>query len=438
MKRIVLIRHGESVWNKENRFTGWTNVDLSEKGVEEAKKAGAILKENGFHFTQAYTSYLKRAIKTLNQILDVMDLDWIPVEKSWRLNEKHYGMLQGLNKAETAEKYGDEQVKIWRRSYDVPPTPLAATDERAPQADPRYSGVVPAYLPLTEALCHTVARTLPYWEDKIFPSLMQHDDVLVAAHGNSLRGIIKVLKGISDEDIVELNLPTAVPYVFEFDDELRLVKDYFLGDPEEIKKELGDVLLHIVFYSTIGEEQGTFDLCDVANALCDKLIYRHPHVYGEAGAASAGAVVERWEELKQQEKGGNKTVLSGVPASLPTLIKAYRIQDKARGVGFDWEQPEDVWTKVDEELRELREAITSGSAEDSEAELGDFLFSVINVARKYGINPDNALERTNAKFIRRFGYVEAKAKEAGRSLRDMTLAEMDALWDEAKRLESQP
>ena len=169
MKRIVLIRHGESVWNKENRFTGWTNVDLSEKGVEEAKKAGAILKENGFHFTQAYTSYLKRAIKTLNQILDVMDLDWIPVEKSWRLNEKHYGMLQGLNKAETAEKYGDEQVKIWRRSYDVPPTPLAATDERAPQADPRYSGVVPAYLPLTEALCHTVARTLPYWEDKIFP-----------------------------------------------------------------------------------------------------------------------------------------------------------------------------------------------------------------------------------------------------------------------------
>ena len=210
------------------------------------------------------------------------------------------------------------------------------------------------------------------------------------------------------------------------------------GRPEEVKKELGDVLLHIVFYSTIGEEQGTFDLCDVANSLCDKLIYRHPHVYGEAVAASAGAVVERWEELKQQEKGGNKTVLSGVPASLPTLIKAYRIQDKARGVGFDWEQPEDVWMKVDEELRELREAITSGSAEDSEAELGDFLFSIINVARKYGINPDNALERTNAKFIRRFGYVEAKAKETGRSLRDMTLAEMDALWDEAKRLESQP
>lgn len=209
------------------------------------------------------------------------------------------------------------------------------------------------------------------------------------------------------------------------------------GQPDEVKKELGDVLLHIVFYSTIGEEQGRFDLCDVANALCDKLIYRHPHVYGEAVAESAGAVVKRWEELKQHEKDGNKTVLSGVPASLPTLIKAYRIQDKARGVGFDWEQPEDVWMKVDEELGELREAIASKSADDAEGELGDFLFSVINVARKYDLNPDNALERTNAKFIRRFGYIEAKAKETGRSLRDMTLAEMDELWNEAKRLESQ-
>ncbi len=236
MKRIVLIRHGESVWNKENRFTGWTNVDLSEKGVEEAKKAGALLKENGFRFTKAYTSYLKRAIKTLNQILDCMDLDWIPVEKSWRLNEKHYGMLQGLNKAETAEKYGDEQVLIWRRSYDVPPAEIAKDDERSAFADPRYAGVVPAYVPSTEALCHCVERTLPYWQNTIFPTLMEHDDVLVAAHGNSLRGIIKVLKGISDEDIVSLNLPTAVPYVFEFDNDLNLVKDYFLGDPEEIKK----------------------------------------------------------------------------------------------------------------------------------------------------------------------------------------------------------
>lgn len=210
------------------------------------------------------------------------------------------------------------------------------------------------------------------------------------------------------------------------------------GQSDEVKKELGDVLLHIVFYSTIGEEQGRFDLCDVANALCDKLIYRHPHVYGEAVAESAGAVVKRWEELKQHEKDGNKTVLSGVPASLPTLIKAYRIQDKARGVGFDWEQPEDVWAKVEEELGELREAITCKSADDAEGELGDFLFSVINVARKYDLNPDNALERTNAKFIRRFGYIEAKAKETGRSLRDMTLAEMDELWNETKHLESHP
>lgn len=236
MKRIVLIRHGESVWNKENRFTGWTNVDLSEKGVEEAKKAGEILKKEGFKFTKAYTSYLKRAIKTLNQILDVMDLDWIPVEKSWRLNEKHYGMLQGLNKSETAEKYGDEQVLIWRRSYDVPPTPMDKDDERAPFSDVRYNKVVPSFIPLTEALCDTVARATPYWEMEILPSLMENDDVLVAAHGNSLRGIIKVLKNISDEDIIALNLPTAVPYVFEFDDNLNLVKDYFLGDPEEIKK----------------------------------------------------------------------------------------------------------------------------------------------------------------------------------------------------------
>ena len=236
MHKLVLIRHGESTWNLENRFTGWTDVDLTPKGIEQARQAGRLLKEEGYEFDLACTSVLKRAIHTLWHCLDAMDRQWLPVIKSWRLNERHYGALQGLNKADMARQYGDEQVLIWRRSYDVPPTPLEATDERAPQADPRYAGVVPAYLPLTEALCHTVARTLPYWEDKIFPSLMQHDDVLVAAHGNSLRGIIKVLKGISDEDIVELNLPTAVPYVFEFDDELRLVKDYFLGDPEEIKK----------------------------------------------------------------------------------------------------------------------------------------------------------------------------------------------------------
>lgn len=210
------------------------------------------------------------------------------------------------------------------------------------------------------------------------------------------------------------------------------------GAPEEIKKELGDVLLHIVFYSKIGEEQGFFDVADVANALCDKLIFRHPHVYGETEASTSEAVIERWEELKQKEKNGNKTVLSGVPSSLPALIKAYRIQDKARGVGFDWQHPEDVWSKVEEELSELRGAITSGSVEDIEAEFGDFLFSIINVARKYKVNPDNALERTNTKFIRRFGYIEARAKEEGRMLKELSLEEMDALWDEAKKLEAKP
>lgn len=236
MKKVVLIRHGESVWNKENRFTGWTDVDLSEKGMEEAVKAGQLLKKEGFQFEIAFTSYLKRAVKTLNNILDQMDLDWIPVNKTWRLNEKHYGMLQGLNKAETAEKYGDEQVLVWRRSYDVPPTPLEKNDPRSPFEDPRYAGVPSAYLPLTESLKETVERILPYWQDTIYPAMMKHDQILVAAHGNSLRGIIKYLKNISNEDIVSLNLPTAVPYIFEFDDDLNLVKDYFLGDPEEIKK----------------------------------------------------------------------------------------------------------------------------------------------------------------------------------------------------------
>lgn len=236
MKKVVLIRHGESTWNKENRFTGWTDVDLTENGVQEAVKAGKLLKKEGFKFEKAFTSYLKRANKTLNTILDQMDLDWIPVEKSWRLNEKHYGMLQGLNKAETAEKYGDEQVLIWRRSYDVPPTPLEPNDPRSPYVDPRYAGVDKKDLPLTEALKDTVERILPYWNDTIFPSLKDHNEIIVAAHGNSLRGIIKHLKHISDEDIIALNLPTAVPYVFEFDDNNNLVKDYFLGDPEEIKK----------------------------------------------------------------------------------------------------------------------------------------------------------------------------------------------------------
>ncbi len=241
MKRIVLLRHGESLWNKENRFTGWTDVDLSEKGVDEAMKAGDLMREKGFVFDKAYTSFLKRAIKTLNVVLDRMNQDWIPVEKSWRLNEKHYGALQGLNKAETAEKYGDEQVLVWRRSYDIPSPALSAEDPRNPEFDPRYKTVPSDILPLTESLKDTVKRILPYWEKEIFPSLQIADQILIAAHGNSLRGIIKYLKHISDEDIVRLNLPTAVPYVFDFDDDLHLIHDYFLGDPEEIEKLMNAV-----------------------------------------------------------------------------------------------------------------------------------------------------------------------------------------------------
>lgn len=236
MKTIVLLRHGQSEWNLENRFTGWTDVDLTEQGVAEAKKAGDLLKEKGYAFDMAYTSYLKRAVKTLNCVLDRMNLDWIPVEKSWRLNEKHYGALQGLNKSETAQKYGDEQVLIWRRSYDVAPNPLGEDDPRNPRFEARYKEVPNNELPRTESLKDTVERILPYWKNTIFPSLKEHDQILVAAHGNSLRGIIKYLKNISNEEIVHLNLPTAVPYVFEFDDHLKLTKDYFLGDPEEIKK----------------------------------------------------------------------------------------------------------------------------------------------------------------------------------------------------------
>lgn len=236
MKKIVLLRHGESAWNRENRFTGWTDVDLTEKGVGEAYRAGELMKKEGFAFDKAYTSYLKRAVKTLNGALDAMDQDWIPVEKDWRLNEKHYGQLQGLNKAETAAKYGDGQVKIWRRSFDVAPEPLSEDDTRNPRFEARYAGVPDNMLPRTESLKDTIERIMPYWRETIFPSLKDAECVLVVAHGNSLRGIIKHLKGISDEDIVNLNLPTAVPYVFEFDDDMGLVKDYFLGDPQEIKK----------------------------------------------------------------------------------------------------------------------------------------------------------------------------------------------------------
>ncbi len=236
MKKLVLLRHWESQRNKENRFTGWTDVDLSEKWIEEAIKAWKLLKEQNIQFKKAFTSYLKRAVKTLNVVLDQMDLDWIPVEKTWRLNEKHYGMLQWLNKKETAEKYGDEQVLIWRRSFDVPPTPLDKNDERSPFQDPRYAEVPENELPLTESLKECIQRLTPYRENEILPTLKKEETILVAAHGNSLRGIVKILKNISDENIVSLNLPTAVPYVFEFDDNMNLVKDYFLWDPEEIKK----------------------------------------------------------------------------------------------------------------------------------------------------------------------------------------------------------
>lgn len=235
MKKVVLIRHGESLWNKENRFTGWTDVDLSEKGVEEAHEAGRLLKAEGFCFDKAYTSYLKRAIKTLNAVLEEMDQLWIPVEKTWRLNEKHYGNLQGLNKAETAEKFGEAQVKLWRRSYDVAPGPLAADDSRSPLQEAKYAKVEKSLLPLTESLKDTVDRIVPYWSQTIVPSMQPGEEVLIAAHGNSLRGIIKHIKGISDADIVGLNLPTAVPYLFVFDDAMNLQEDRFLSDPEKIK-----------------------------------------------------------------------------------------------------------------------------------------------------------------------------------------------------------
>lgn len=221
----------------------------------------------------------------------------------------------------------------------------------------------------------------------------------------------------------------TIEEVYELSDAL------LAGSPSEVKKELGDVLLHIVFYSKIGEETGDFDIAEVCHALCDKLIYRHPHIWGNVQAHDTDTVLGNWEQLKQREQGGNKTVLSGVPSSLPTLIKAYRIQDKARGVGFDWDERADVWPKVAEELAELRTALETAPAEEAEAELGDVLFSIINAARLYKLNPDNALERTNQKFIRRFGYIESRAKEQGRDLKEMTLAEMDALWLEAKALE---
>lgn len=241
MKSIVLLRHGESLWNRENKFTGWTDVDLTSKGIEEAVEAGRLLKEKKFIFGKAYTSYLKRAVKTLDVVLDQLDQDWIPVEKNWRLNEKHYGALQGLNKQETVEKYGEAQVLVWRRSYDIPSPALSPEDPRNPKYDTRYKDIPAAELPVTESLKDTVERILPYWEKTIFPTIKKHNQILLVAHGNSLRGIIKYLKNISDEAIVGLNLPTAVPYVFDFDDDLKLINDYFLGDREEIEHRMNAV-----------------------------------------------------------------------------------------------------------------------------------------------------------------------------------------------------
>lgn len=241
MHRLVLLRHGESTWNRENRFTGWTDVGLSEKGVEEAIAAGRLLREEGFVFDEAHVSVLKRAIKTLWLALEELDQMWIPVHLDWRLNERHYGALQGLNKAETAARHGMEQTMIWRRSYDIPPPALEPGDPRHPGTDPRYAGLKPEELPLTECLKDTVDRFLPYWHGAIAPALRQGKRLIVAAHGNSLRALVKYLDGISDEDIVGLNIPTGIPLVYELDDDLRPLRHFYLGDPEAVKKATAGV-----------------------------------------------------------------------------------------------------------------------------------------------------------------------------------------------------
>ncbi|HJZ55283.1 MAG TPA: 2,3-diphosphoglycerate-dependent phosphoglycerate mutase [Gemmataceae bacterium] len=236
MHKLVLLRHGESDWNRENRFTGWTDVDLSPTGVEEARRAGRVLREQGFTFDMAYTSLLKRAIRTLWIGLDEMDLMWVPVHRSWRLNERHYGALQGLNKAETAAKHGEQQVKVWRRSYDIPPPALDPSDPRFPGHDRRYANLTDAELPRTESLKDTVARFLPYWHETIAPAVRAGKRVLIAAHGNSLRALVKHIDGINDEDIVGLNIPTGVPLVYELDAELRPIRHEYLGDTEQVRK----------------------------------------------------------------------------------------------------------------------------------------------------------------------------------------------------------
>jgi 2,3-bisphosphoglycerate-dependent phosphoglycerate mutase len=236
MKNLVLLRHGESIWNKENRFTGWTDVDLSEKGIKEAKMAGETLEKEGYSFDVAFTSVLKRAIRTLWIVQSEMDLMWIPIHLSWRLNERHYGALQGLNKAETVAEFGEEQVLKWRRSYDVRPPALEKTDERYPGNDPRYEDMDKKDIPLTECLKDTVERLLPYWRDVVTPVIRSGKQVIISAHGNSIRALIKYLDGISDEDIVGLDIPTGIPLIYELDEDLKPFKNYYLGDSDEIKR----------------------------------------------------------------------------------------------------------------------------------------------------------------------------------------------------------
>jgi len=241
MYKLVLLRHGESQWNLDNRFTGWTDVDLTEAGVREARAAGELLKREGYGFDIAYTSVLKRAIRTLWLALDALDLMWIPVVHSWRLNERHYGSLQGLNKAETAARFGEKQVLIWRRAYAIAPDPLTPDDPRWAGSDPRYRNLKPEEIPATECLKDTVARVMPFWNDSIAPAIRRGRRVLVAAHGNSLRALVKYLDGISDDDIVGLNIPTARPLVYELDENLKPIRNYYLGDPEEIARAMAAV-----------------------------------------------------------------------------------------------------------------------------------------------------------------------------------------------------
>ena len=238
MPQLILIRHGQSQWNLENRFTGWWDVDVTEKGVAEAVAAGELMKAKGIAPDTCFTSVQSRAIKTLNLALEAMGRLWLPVTKDWRLNERHYGGLTGLDKAETAAKHGEAQVKIWRRSYDVPPAPMALDDPRHARFEAKYAGLDPNDIPSTESLKETVIRLKPYWEQDILPALLQYGEVLVSAHGNSLRAAVKILKDISEQDIVEFNIPTGIPYVFEFDDDLHLIRDFFIGDQEEIRKKM--------------------------------------------------------------------------------------------------------------------------------------------------------------------------------------------------------